>query len=355
MNKSIIRRSLIIVLFIVIGFLVWKKFRPAQSKDFAAGTADTQGTPTVKIEVVQPESFKEVISLSGSLTASEEVDLTLEATGRITYLNLQEGTRVQKGEVLIRLNSDDLQAQLQKSDALLKELTSRDLRLKALLAKEAVSQQEYDQFTAEMAVVKADFALVKAQIAKTEVRAPFSGRVGLRYVSMGAFVDPNSRIAELVNADPMYVDFSVPEKYASQVKTGMTLMFTVENLPDTFAAEVKAIAPRIDANTRTLQVRAATKNTNYVLIAGAFSKVILQLNEIPAALMVSNTAVVPQMNAKKLFLIKDGVVKQVVITTSNRTANRVVVATGLSAGDTVITAGVLKVRPGISVEILEQQ
>ncbi|MDP2189672.1 MAG: efflux RND transporter periplasmic adaptor subunit [Sphingobacteriaceae bacterium] len=354
MSKSSLRVLILIAITAVIGLLAWNKFKPSQSKELPAASSVPQTKPTVKIQVVQPEAFSEVISLSGSLTASEEVNLMSEAAGRITFLNLQEGSRVQKGEVLMRLNSDDLQAQLQRSEALLKELSSRDTRQKALLAKEAISQQEYDQFSAEMAVVKADLALVKAQIAKTEVRAPFSGRVGLRYVSLGAFVNQNSRIAELVNADPMYIDFSVPEKYASQIRTGMRLNFTVENLPDTFSADVKAIAPRIDANTRTLQVRAVTKNTKNELIAGAFAKVILKLNEIPDALLVSNTAVVPEMNAKKLFLIKDGVVKPVVITTSNRTANRVVVSTGLSAGDTVITAGVLKVRPGIAVEILEQ-
>ncbi len=356
MNKSIIRISISIAIVLIISLLAWNKFQPAQSKELlASAAASPQPKPTVKIQIVQPEAFSEVISLSGSLIASDEVNLITEAAGRITYLNLQEGSQVQKGEVLLRLNSDDLQAQLQKAEALLKEIKSRDTRQKALLAKEAISQQEYDQFSAEMAGVKADLALVKAQIGKTEVRAPFSGRVGLRYVSLGAFVNQNSRIAELVNADPMYVDFSVPEKYASQLKTGMNLKFTVENLPDTFSAVVKAIAPRIDANTRTLQVRASTNNAKNELIAGAFAKVILKLSEIQDALLVSNTAVVPEMNAKKLFLIKDGVVKPVIITTSNRTANRVLVSTGLTAGDTVITAGVLKVRPGIAVEILEQQ
>jgi membrane fusion protein, multidrug efflux system len=355
MKKPQVRIILLLALAAIIGMLAWNKFKPAQSKNLQASTASPTAKPTVKIEVVQPEVFSEVITLSGSLTASEEVNLLSEAAGRITFLNLQEGKRVQKGEVLLRLNSDDLQAQLQKAEALLLELNNRDVRQKALLAKEAISQQEYDQFSAEMAGVKADLALVKAQIAKTEVRAPFSGQVGLRYVSLGAYVNQNSRIAELVNANPMYVDFSVPEKYASQIKAGMLLRFTVENLEDTFQAEVKAIAPRIDANTRTLQVRATTNNANQALIAGAFAKVNLQLNELPDALMVSNTAVVPDLNAKKLFLIKNGVVQPVVITTSSRTAERVVVASGLNPGDTVITAGVLKVRPGIAVEILEQQ
>lgn len=355
MKKPQVRIILLLALAAIIGMLAWNKFKPAQSKNLQASTAAPTAKPTVKIEVVQPEVFSEVITLSGSLTASEEVNLLSEAAGRITFLNLQEGKRVEKGEVLLRLNSDDLQAQLQKAEALLLELNNRDVRQKALLAKEAISQQEYDQFSAEMAGVKADLALVKAQIAKTEVRAPFSGQVGLRYVSLGAYVNQNSRIAELVNANPMYVDFSVPEKYASQIKAGMLLRFTVENLEDTFQAEVKAIAPRIDANTRTLQVRATTNNANQALIAGAFAKVNLQLNELPDALMVSNTAVVPDLNAKKLFLIKDGVVQPVVITTSSRTAERVVVASGLNPGDTVITAGVLKVRPGIAVEILEQQ
>lgn len=309
--------------------------------------------PTVKVQVMKPELYREEIRLSGSLVASEAVQLSTEAAGRITYLNLREGEKVQAGEVLLRLNSDDLQAQLRKHEAVLAELKSREIRQKALLQREAISQQEYDQLQAEILVVEAERALTQAQIEKTILVAPFSGRVGLRYISQGAFLAQNSLVAELVNADPMYIDFAVPEKYASRVHNGMMLHYMVENLRDTFSARIVALAPRIDPDSRSLQLRAATANPSGKLIAGAFARIRLPLEEIPDALMLKNTAIVPDMTSKKVFVLRNGLITATTVESANREAEFVRIISGLSAGDTVVTSGILKVRPGVAVEILE--
>jgi membrane fusion protein (multidrug efflux system) len=310
---------------------------------------------TVKAQVMRAGYFNENLVLSGTLVAADEVQLVTETSGRIVYLNLQEGQRVAAGALLVRLNQDDLLAQLAKHEAVLNELKRREIRQSALLEKEAISQQEYDLLTAELASVQADVALVKAQMEKTEIRAPFSGKVGLRYVSQGAYVGNNTRIAELVNAKPLFIDFAVPEKHASSVTKGMMLHFTVENLADTFIAEVVALAPRIESSTRTLQVRARASNSSESLIPGSFARVRLSLNQITDALLLKNTAIVPDMAGKKVFVVRNGVATAVQIVTGERSAEAVLVKQGLQVGDTVITSGVLKVRPGTPVEIVEVQ
>lgn len=351
MTKKAIRITAIVA---TIALLTWVGWQVSTGKEehLQPSAPKNQPIPTVKIQVLQPEVFRETVRLSGSLVARESVQLVAETAGRITYLNLQEGQFVEAGQLLVSLNNDDLKAQLVKQKAISAELDTRVIRQLALLKSEAISQQEYDQIDLALKSVAADIKLVEAQIQKTEIRAPFAGRVGLRYVSKGAYVGPNTQIAELVNADPMLVDFSIPEKYASQLSLGMQLNFTVENQKETFQAKVIAISPRIDPNTRALQVRAQVPNADNHLVAGAFARVDLSLKEIPNALMVNATAIVPEMNAKKVFVIRNGRVEAVQVVTTARNANQVLVGEGLAAGDTVITAGILKVRPGMQVEIL---
>lgn len=354
MNKKTIQITAIVAIVLLVAWLGWKR-TIGKEEEPKVVTAQNQTKPTVKIQVVQPEVFSEIVRLSGSLVARESVQLVAEAAGRIAYLDLQEGQRVKAGQLLLSLNNDDLKAQLAKQKAILEELETRLVRQKALLKSEAISQQAFDQIDLEFKSVSADITLIKAQIEKTEIRAPFSGRVGLRYVSKGAYVGPNTQIAELVNADPMLIDFAIPEKYASQLSMGMPLRFTVENQKMEFKAKVIAISPRIDPNTRTLQVRAQVPNPQNELVAGSFARIELSLNEIQAALMVNSTAIVPEMNTKKVFVIRNGLVEAVQVVTTARTDSRVLVDEGLLPGDTVITAGILKIRPGIQVEILENE
>lgn len=354
MTKTTIQISASLAIVLLVAWLGWQRSN-GKSEQPKAVVQHSQAKPTVKIEVLQPEVFSETVRLSGSLVARESVQLVAEAAGRVAYLDLQEGQQVQAGQLLLGLNNDDLKAQLAKQNAILSELKTRLVRQNALLKSEAISQQEFDQIDLAFKSVTADITLIEAQIEKTEIRAPFAGRVGLRYISKGAYVGPNTQIAELVNADPMLVDFSIPEKYASQLSIGMPLTFTVENQNEEFPAKLIAIAPRIDPNTRSLQVRAEVPNPQNRLVAGSFARIELSLNEIQAALLVQSTAIVPEMDTKKVFVLRKGLVEAVQVVTTARSENRVLVVAGLTPGDSVITAGILKVRPGMQVEVLENK
>ncbi len=338
----------------VVALLVWYKFYEAPEALPKAGSG-TAGPPptTVKAQIIKYSTFDNLIAATGTLVANQEVSLNSEAAGKIVRLDLQEGSAVQQGQLLVKLNDADLQAQLSKLKARLKEFETRDQRQKTLFEKGAISQQEYDLFSTEKQGVEADIALVKAQIAKTEIRAPFAGKVGLRYVSLGAYVTQNARIAELVNADPMLVDFSIPERYAGLVARGGSITVNVENQPDSLEARIIAVAPRIDVATRTLQLRAQLPNKNNQLVAGAFAKVSIRLKQFDESLLIPTRSVIPEQNAKKVFLVKNGVVSPVYIETGQRSADLIRVTKGLSVGDTLITAGILKVRPGQPVQLLE--
>lgn len=354
MQKKNIARLAYLALGGLIIYLMWSSFFKADAKlDTAKTATGPPAATTVKVEIVQNTDFDVRIFATGTLVASQEVSLTTETAGKIIQLNLQEGDRVNKGQLLLKLNDADLQAQLSKLKTRLKELQNRDTRQKALLEKGAISQQEYELFDTEKQGVEADMALLKAQIEKTEIRAPFSGQVGLRYVSLGAYVNQNANIAQLVNAEPMLVDFAVPERYASMIGQGASIQLTVENQNDTFAAKVIAISPRIDANSRTLTIRAQLTSGQTKLVPGAFARVELKLRQLENALLIPARAIIPELKAKKVFLIKNGVVTPTYIETRERTDDRIRVSTGLSPGDTLITAGILKVRPGQPVQVIE--
>lgn len=334
-------------------WLIWNKFKPAG--EIVKAASQQQKPTTVKAMVVKYSPFTVNVRATGTLVAAQEISLNTESAGKITFLNLQEGRVVEKGELLLKLNDADLQAQKNKLTARLKEVNSRDFRQKSLLETGAISQQDYDLFITEKLGVEADLALVEAQIAKTEIRAPFSGRVGLRYVSVGAYVGQNTRIAELVNAQPMYVDFTVAERFATMIKLGQVVKLVLSGSTDTIAAKVSALSARIDPATRTLSVRAEINNSTDKLIAGAFANIELDIKQFDNALMIPSAAIVPELNAKKVFLLKDGVVSTARIETAERVENLVRVTAGLQVGDTLITAGILKVRPGQSVEIITIQ
>jgi membrane fusion protein (multidrug efflux system) len=334
-------------------WLIWSKFKPAGE---TAKAASQQQKPTaVKAMLIEKSPFTIKIRATGTLVAAQEIALNTEAAGKITYLNLQEGQFVEKGELLLKLNDADLQAQKNKLTVRLKEFNTRDFRQKSLLETGAISQQEYDLFLTEKLGVEADLALVEAQIAKTEIRAPFSGKVGLRYVSLGAYVSQNTRIAELVNAQPMYVDFTVAERFATLIKKGQTVKLLVSGASDTLIAQVKAVSARIDPANRTLSVRAEINNSADKLMAGAFANIELDIKQFEDALLIPSASIVPELNAKKVFLLKNGVVQPARIKTAERVEDMVRVTEGLQLGDTLITAGILKVRPGQSVEIITIQ
>ncbi|SOC81077.1 membrane fusion protein, multidrug efflux system [Salinimicrobium sediminis] len=310
-----------------------------------------QGGATVTGMVLEPQKFAENLSLSGSLEANEQVELRSEISGVVEQINFKEGSKVSRGQVLFRVNDLELKAQLAKVKTAEKLAAENERRAQLLLEKEAISQEEYDMSKAALQSAKAESRLIEAQLAKATVRAPFSGTIGLRYISEGTYVTPSTSVAKLVNLDELKLTFSIPEKYSSQVGMGTELTFTTSGSSEKYSATVYAIEPGVDVATRTLKMRAMTKNEEEKLIPGTFANVSLPLAAVNDAIMVPTEALIPIQNGKKIFVKRNGVAKEVEVQTGARTANSVRVTSGLKPGDTILTSGVMILKDGAPVNV----
>ena len=248
-----------------------------------------------------------------------------------------------------------MQAQLQRARYRLDLATERERRQQKLLEKGGISQEDYDATLNEVNVLKSEVQLIQAQIDKTEIRAPFTGRVGLKYVSDGSYISPTTRIASLQNINPVKLDFSVPERYVNRVKVGDVITFTVQGTDREFDGEIYAIEPKIDSQTRTLQLRALSDNEEGLLVPGAFADIELILETIDNALMIPTISLIPELQGQKVYLFKNGSVSEQRVQTGLRTAESVRIVEGIQPGDTVLTTGLLQAREGMPVRINEIQ
>jgi membrane fusion protein, multidrug efflux system len=299
------------------------------------------------------QSYSNRIFTTGSIAANEEVHLRPETSGRITRLTLDEGRSVRKGDVLVKINDADLQAQLLRTKLQLELAQLREERQKALLENRAIAQEDYDVALNQLNTIRAEIGLIEAQIEKTEIRAPFNGVIGLRNVSEGSYISPSNVVATLQDFDRVKIDFSVPERYAAYVSTGDKITFTRQGSDQTYEGTIMAVEPRIDAATRTLQLRAIAENPGRNIIPGAFVEIRFQLREIPNALMIPSEAVIPELGGNSVFVFEDGVAKRKSVVTGTRTETMVQVVEGLSDGDTVLTTGMLQLREGMPVRITQ--
>ena len=346
------KRTLIILgILILLGLLAYPKVQSYMESSNAPAASSGNAPVFVDVFVVQPDTIENNIFTTGTLIANEEVELASESSGLIEEIYLQEGQPVEKGQLLIKINDSELKAQLNRADFRLNLAVDREKRQKQLLDKGGISQEEYDATLNEVNVLRAEVALIEAQIAKTEIRAPFSGNVGLKYVSDGSYITPNTRIATLQDIDPIKIDFSIPERYAAMLEVGNKVEFTVSVQDETLTASVYAKEPRINTETRSLQVRATSNNTGGRLLPGAFADIELTLSTIDNALMVPSISLVPELQGQKVFVLRDGKVQPVSVQTGLRNETKVQITEGISAGDSVLTAGLLQVRPGMTVNV----
>lgn len=318
-----------------------------------SGSEGQRGAPTISVEVqaIKAEPIQHKITVTGSVLANEAVELRSEISGRIIQLNFDEGTFVQKGALLVKINDRDLRAQLKQLE-LRDSLLSRDLyRQQQLLAIKAISQEEFDQVETELELLRSEQEVVRTQIERTSVVAPFSGMVGLRQVSEGAYVDPSTLIATLQQIDPVRLEFAVPEKYRSFLMTGTQVQFSVTGVDSTFHAQVYAIESRIDPVTRSVTARARSANPEGKLFPGAFARMELILQDIPEALMLPAEAIVAEMSTHKVYVIRDGKALATEIETGIRTEHRTQIVSGLSIGDSVAVTGLLQLRDGAKVNV----
>ena len=301
--------------------------------------------------VVQPETFENKLSLSGSLEANEQVEIRSEVSGIVEGIYFNEGSNVSKGQTLLKVNDIELRAQLGQATTKENLAAENERRAKLLLQKEAISQQEYDVARADFKSAQSQSQLIRAQISKTTVRAPFSGKIGLRSISAGTYITPTVLVAKLVNIGKLKITFSIPEKYASQVKLNTELTFTVAGSEQNYTATVYAIEPEVAVATRTLQVRAIAENKDGKLLPGTFANVELPLDIIKDAITIPTEAIVPVQNGKKVFISSQGKAKEIMVETATRTESSVLVLSGLKAGDTVLTTGVMSLKKDTPVKV----
>ncbi|MCC6583994.1 MAG: efflux RND transporter periplasmic adaptor subunit [Chitinophagales bacterium] len=341
------------LLVLIIAGLAYVKH--TKNKEVAAKTAPMgKGGPQTLMAagfVAEYSKLSNNLSANGSILAQDEVQLQPEVSGRVTYLNINEGAIVPKGTLLLKINDADLQAQVFKLKTQLKIAQSNLTRLAELLKIKGVSQAEYDAADNVVNNINADIQLLNVQIAKTELRAPFSGKLGLRNISLGAYVSPSTVVVSLQNTSQLKMDVSVTEKYAGVIQVGDNMQCTVAGIENPFQAKVIAIEPTIDEMTRNLKVRAMVLNPSSKLVPGAYVKVQLKLKETSNAIMIPSSAVIPDDKATKIVVADSSKAKFVAIEIGVRTESEVQVISGIKSGDTVLTTGLLQVKPGMSVKI----
>lgn len=348
--------SIFLVLALAVG-LAWRLgyFSGEEASPSAGGAGGGKDAPpqAIKAYVVKSEVLEEKINSVGTVIANEEVDLKCETSGKITQIMFKEGTMVSKGQVLLLLNDSELQANLKKAQIQKELLEKKKARDEKLFARQGVSQEELEALTAQLNAQNAEIEAIQSRLEETRLLAPFSGQIGLRYVSEGSYVTPTIKIADLIDLSTIKVDFSVPEKYMGVVRKGMKIVFTVAGGSKEYEGEIYAIEPKVEATTRTIQIRASSKNPNNEVLPGAFATVKIVLNRIENATMIPSQALIPEMDKKKVFVIKQGKAEQVEVQVGTRTESKIQITEGLQLGDTVITSGILQIRPGASVKITE--
>jgi membrane fusion protein, multidrug efflux system len=338
--KTLVYSLLVIGLVGLIGYRITKNSDGKGPKD---KEKDKQPI-TVSGTVVRLQTFDNNLALSGSIEANEQVEIRSEVSGIVKNIYFQEGSNVAKGQVLFKVNDIELKAQLAQAKTKESLASENERRAKLLLQKEAISQEEYDVARADFKSAQAQSQLIQAQIEKTSVRAPFSGKIGLRSISPGTYVTPTLLVAKLVNIGQLKITFSIPEKYASQVKKNATIFFKVTGSNESYSAKIYAIEPEVEIATRTLKVRALADNSHGKLLPGTFANVQLPLDIIKDAVVIPTEAIIPVQEGKKVFIANKGMAKEVMVETATRTDASILVLEGLKAGDTVLTSGVMSLK-----------
>jgi membrane fusion protein (multidrug efflux system) len=345
------------LLALLVAFLIYNKFFSKKAKQASVATAGKgkrkNGPVSVNIMVVKDTAVNNQIDITGTIDANERVSLISQTAGNITGIYFTEGTRVKKGQLLVKVYNQDLQASLQQYEAQM--ILARDInnRNKILLQKEAVSKEEYETSLSSLNSLKAQADVIRAQISRTEIRAPFSGVIGLRNVSPGGYLSPATPIATLVNIDPAKLTFSVPERYLPIINKGSKVSFTIESSRKSFNATVYAIEPELDANSRTITVRAKAPNPKNLLTAGSFAKINLTLDQIPKTIMVPTECVIPDLKSSKIYIYKNGIAVAQNVKTDLRTDTKIQVIDGLKAGDSIVVSGLIQIRPKSPLKILK--
>lgn len=306
-------------------------------------------SPKVDGYIIKTEAFSETIEVPGTVVANEVTEIHPEVSGRVVSLNVREGQYVGKGALLAKIYDGDLQAQLRKLQSQLSTAKVNESRASQLLKIQGISREEYDGTLLNVRNIQADMAIVRTEISRTEVRAPFSGKMGLKAISPGAYVTPASVIATINQTSTLKLDFSVPEKYTSRIYNGQIVTFTTEGNDRGYSARVTATESNINEANRSLTIRSVVNSGIAGLVPGSFAKVKVQFAPKSKAVFVPTNAIVPTARGKQLIISIDGEAVFNNIETGIRDSSRVEVVSGVKPGDTILVTGLMSTKPGDKV------
>ncbi len=351
MKKSLKRTIQIALLIIILGIIIIPRIGFFTRDEQSQLTSNRESDLSVSAVLLTPGVMENTIRAAGSLIASEEVDVSTEISGLIYSVHFEEGTKVKRGDLLVRIDDSELQAQRDKAIHQRKLIQQTFERQKVLLEKEAISREVFDKVQTDLLVIEAEIKLLDTRIEKTNIRAPFDGTIGFRYASPGAWLQPGNRIARLVRISPLRLEFSIPERYQAYGLTGRTAYFNVSGFDEVFEAKVYAIDPSVDTGTRSINLRAWFSNEDQKLLPGMFTDIRIVISRDENVMLVPTEAIIPQMDGDLIFVYRNGNAIQLPIVTGNRTENMISVSEGLAIGDTIITSGILQLRTGMPVTL----
>lgn len=340
MNKNVkwVCLFLLLTIFIFSGCNSKNKEANIKSKDKQQAKVDGF--------VAIPSVLNNEISVSGSLLPFEEVALMNEIAGRVVHINLPEGKFVKKGTLLVKLFDDDLQANLKKLQTQLAIQEKIYKRQTELFKANGISQSDYDQSYLQVNSLKADIEIQHSLIRKTEILAPFDGTIGLRNISEGAYVSTSSLLATIRMENKLKLDFSIPEKYSSEIKVGMNVKFTINDIDKQYDATVIATEGGIEERTRNFKIRALVNSKSDQLVPGGFATVLLNLGKNKTAILIPTQAIIPNERSKSVIIAKNGKAHFVNIKTGTREASNIEITEGIHPGDTIVLNGLLFLKEG---------
>lgn len=336
------------------GLFGWKFYqdRQAQSK------VKTPAPPVVAVTEVKQEWWQPYLTSVGSLIAVAGIDISNELAGKVTSIHFESGQPVKKGQLLVKQDTSTDEAELKglQADEMLAQVQFE--RSKQLINKQFISQSAYDLSRAQLAQAQSAVKTKLSIIAKKHIRAPFNGKLGIRQVDVGQYLTEGSAIVPLQMLDPIYADFMLPEQHLADLTVGQELILTVQAYPDKiFNGEISAINPVIDIGTRSIKIRATLANSDQILHPGMFADVQVLSSKKKEVLTLPDTAITYNPYGESVFVVVPGeqglTVQRRQIETGETRAGRVQITKGLQAGERVVSAGQVKLRNDMRVNIAD--
>lgn len=357
MKKPVTIIAISLVVVVVLGLVFIPKFiggdKPEQQKPSSNQQQNQQITADAYI--VKGQVLENEIKAIGNIRANEEAEIRSEISRKIRGIYFKEGAYIGRGQTLFRLDADDLTAKLRRQEVDEKLAITKLDREKLLIDKGLTSQEEYDVMEATLEQIRAEISMTRIDISKTYVRAPFSGIIGLRNVSNGAYVTPANVLTTMQDVSKVKVDFSIPEKYIYLFQKGQKVRFTVDGLSGEFTGEVYAYEPKVENNTRSLVLRAVCDNPDRKLLPGTFANVTFNISGQSDALLIPSQALIPKLKGQSVFVVRGGKSILVDVEIGERTENMIQITSGVNAGDTIVTTNLLRLKNNSSVKIAKTE